>query len=420
MTITTRFMLPLLLSCLGLIGPAVASANPPEAATVVNEARPGDLLQRLRDGFALPVQDNPRIRAELRRYRGQQAFASLIADRARPFLHFAVQEAERRQLPTELALLPVIESAYDPTATSRSNAAGIWQFIPSTGDLFGLQQNYWYDDRRDPLKSTLAAYDYLAQLHAMFNDWALVLAAYNAGPGTVSRAIQHNLSQGRPTDYWSLQLPQEAMDYVPRFLAVTRVFAEPDRHGVNFPALPDQPYFLTVRTSRPVHLTEVARQHGIELDILRRLNAGLRRERQSPDGPGLLHLPVAQVPVAPQPPTLDQVGYTLVTPHRLALPASPDLPVAARQESLGSHVVQAGETLFAIARGYLTSVQELVRMNRGLSPHRLEVGQVLQVPVLNASVPAQASQVIAVNAVPSRAVNESHDHVVIPVLTKQP
>lgn len=428
MTTTKRFVLPLLLASLSLLSWVVAepASAQPQADVASHPPSAQDLLQRLRNGYALPPTDNARIRAELQRYRGHQAFANLISERARPFLHLAVNEAERRGLPSELALLPVIESAYDPSATSRSNAAGIWQFIPSTGDLFGLQQNYWYDARRDPLKSTLAAYDYLTQLHAMFNDWELVLAAYNAGPGTVSRAIQHNLNQGRPTHYWALQLPQEAMDYVPRFLAVARVFGDPERHGVTFPALPDQPYFLTVQTSSPVHLADVARQHGIELDILRRLNAGLRRDRQAPDGPRLLHLPVshAQPPAGlltsvGQPVPVIDASYTVVRPDQLARTASPDLPVATRQETLGSHVVRAGETLFAIARGYLTSVHELVQMNRGLSPHQLEVGQVLRVPVLDGTVPAQ-SEVIAVNAARPAPVNDHHDRVVIPVLTKQP
>jgi membrane-bound lytic murein transglycosylase D len=346
-----------------------------------------DLLTRLRAGFSMPVTNNYRVQRELQRYRGQQAYANLIIERARPFLFLAVTEAERRRLPVELALLPVIESAYDPTATSRSQAAGLWQFIPSTGTMFGLKQNQWFDGRRDPLQSTLAAYDYLDQLFAMFNDWELVLAAYNAGPGTVSRAIQRNLNAGLPTDYWSLQLPQEAMEYVPRFIAVTKLFNQPEKHGVNFNSLPNEPFFHTVETSGPINLHDIARNSGIAIETLKRLNTALKNDRHDPAGPFLLHLPTTTDTSASQ---ISQMGQpvpvffngTPVDHQLLARAPATTLPVAKRQDTPGQHQVELGDTLYSIARAYLTSVTDLQQRNPGIQAHSLEVGHTLRVPEL--------------------------------------
>ena len=359
-----------------------------------------DLLSRLRAGYSMTATDNYRVQRQLQGFRGKQAYADLIIERARPFLFLAVNEAERRRLPAELALLPVIESAYDPTATSRSQAAGLWQFIPSTGTLFGLKQNQWFDGRRDPLQSTLAAYDYLDQLHAMFNDWELVLAAYNAGPGTVSRAIQQNLNAGLPTDYWSLRLPEEAMDYVPRFLAVTQLFNQPERHGVSFSPLPNEPYFHTVETHGPINLHDIARNSGISFDTLKRLNAALKNDRHDPAGPYLLHLPTTTSATASQVSQMSQpvpIFYngTPVDHHLLARTPATTLPVARRQATPGQHQIEAGDTLYSIARAYLTSVSDLQRLNYGLQASSLEVGQRIRVPELGQAGNA-AENVIAV------------------------
>lgn len=377
----------------------------PVNVLAINESQQAnDLLARLRAGYGMRATDNYRVQRQLQSFRGQQGYANLIIERARPFLFLAVNEAERRRLPAELALLPVIESAYDPTATSRSQAAGLWQFIPSTGTMFGLKQNQWFDGRRDPLQSTLAAYDYLDQLYAMFNDWELVLAAYNAGPGTVSRAIQRNLQAGLPTDYWSLHLPEEAMNYVPRFLAVTQLFNQPERHGVNFSTLPNEPYFHTVETQGPISLHDIARNSGISFDILKRLNAALKNDRHDPAGPYLLHLPTTTPASASQVSQLSQpvpVFYngTPVDHQLLARTPATTLPVARRQQTPGQHQIEAGDTLFSIARAYLTSVTDLQRLNYGLQAASLELGQRIRVPELAQTV-NNTEQVIAV--VPTR------------------
>ncbi len=364
-----------------------------------------DLLARLRAGYGMNAVNNYRVRHQLQSFQGRQAYADLIIERARPFLFLAVNEAERRRLPTELALLPIIESAYDPTATSRSQAAGLWQFIPTTGQLFGLKQNQWFDGRRDPLQSTLAAYDYLDQLHAMFNDWELVLAAYNAGPGTISRAIQQNLRTGQPTDYWSLRLPEETMNYVPRFLAVAQLFKQPEANGIRLTSLPNAPYFQTVQTEGPVNLHDVARNSGISFDILKRLNAALKNDRHDPAGPYLLHLPNSTIATSDS--QINQLAQPVqvifngepVDHQLLARTPAAILPVARRQQTPGQHEVEAGDTLYSIARAYLTSVADIQRLNGRLQANSLEVGQRIRVPELGQQT-SGPEQVIAV--IPSR------------------
>lgn len=184
----------------------------------------GDLWNRLRAGYRMnggqPIY-NQRIEGQKSWFTSRQDYLNRLTARASRYIYHTVREAERRNIPTELALLPVIESSYDPSGTSSAAAAGLWQFIPSTGRIYGLNQSSTYDGRRDVIESTRAAYDFLTALYNQFGSWELALAAYNAGPGRVQKAIDANAARGLPTDYWSLRLPTETMNYVPRFLAST-------------------------------------------------------------------------------------------------------------------------------------------------------------------------------------------------------
>ena len=197
----------------------------------------GDLWNRLRAGYRMnggqPVY-NQRIEAQKGWFTSRQDYLNRLTARASRYLYHTVREAERRNIPTELALLPVIESSYDPSGTSSAAAAGLWQFIPSTGRIYGLNQSSTYDGRRDVIESTRAAYDFLTALHNQFGSWELALAAYNAGPGRVQKAIDANRAQGLPTDYWSLRLPTETMNYVPRILAVAEMSFEEIFHNFSF------------------------------------------------------------------------------------------------------------------------------------------------------------------------------------------
>ena len=254
----------------------------------------GDLWNRLRAGYRMnggqPVY-NQRIEGQKSWFTSRQDYLNRLTARASRYIYHTVREAERRNIPTELALLPVIESSYDPSGTSSAAAAGLWQFIPSTGRIYGLNQSSTYDGRRDVIESTRAAYDFLTALHNQFGSWELALAAYNASPGRVQKAIDANAARGLPTDYWSLQLPTETMNYVPRFLAVAEIVAKPEQYGVYLPAIANRQHFRSVPVNYGVSLSEVSQLTGVEYDELQRLNTALTSGRIDSSGPQRVIIP---------------------------------------------------------------------------------------------------------------------------------
>lgn len=366
---------------------ALDNPEPRQPARKATGTQADDLVVRLRNGFAMPANDNIRVQQHMLWLNGKQAYVDRVLERASRFMYLAVAEAERRNLPTELALLPVIESAYDPMATSKSQAAGLWQFIPDTGRLFGLKQNGWYDGRRDPMESTRAAYDYLSQLYATFGNWELVLASYNAGPGTVSRAMKRNAAAGLPTDYWSLKLPAETMGYVPRFLAVVAMFKNPDAFRVTLPSLPNRPYFRTIAAQGPLNLPAVASVAGISPELLRALNPGVRRDDSDPAGPHLLHVP-ATLDVTSENLIAQMAGtgsLRVVSAQSMTVPVTGSalaLPVASRQVTGngGTHRVRAKETWYSIARAYNTTPALLSSANQSSLATPLDIGRELIIP----------------------------------------
>ena len=238
----------------------------------------GDVWKRMTVGFKMNSDHwNPRIDAQRGWFISRQPYLDRLSARASRYLYHTVKEAERRGLPTELALLPVIESSYDPAATSSAAAAGLWQFIPSTGRIYGLKQSSQYDGRRDVVESTRAAYEFLGSLYNQFGSWELALAAYNAGPGRIQQAINRNKAAGLPTDYWSLKLPEETMNYVPRFLAVAQIIKNPNAYNINLPPIANRPHFREV-TVGAVSLNEVASITGLSRAELYQLNPGHRGE----------------------------------------------------------------------------------------------------------------------------------------------
>jgi membrane-bound lytic murein transglycosylase D len=319
-----------------------------------------DLWHRIRDGFGLPRSEHPNVEAELERYSRQASHLEQVLGRAERYLHFVVEELEQRGMPTELALLPVIESSYHPLAYSSGRAAGLWQFIPSTGAHFGLKQNWWYDGRRDVYASTHAALDYLRQLHARFeSDWLLALAAYNAGQGTVGRAIDRNRRAGRPTDFWNLALPAETRRYVPKLLALSALVDDPEKHGVKLPTIPDEPYLTAVDTDGQIELALAAELAELSLEELQLLNPGFKHWATDPEGPHRLLLPVAHA---------DRFHEQVA-----ALPAE-------QRVRWQRHRVRSGETLSGIALRYGTSVAVLRQSNR-LRGDLIRVGQHLLIPL---------------------------------------
>ena len=243
----------------------------------------GDVWKRMSVGFKMDENHwDPRIDAQRSWFVSRQPYIDRLSARASRYLYHTVKEAERRGLPTELALLPIIESSYDPAATSSAAAAGMWQFIPSTGKIYGLRQTSLYDGRRDVVESTRAAYEFLGSLYNQFGSWELALAAYNAGPGRIQQAINRNQAAGLPTDYWSLRLPQETMNYVPRFLAVAQIIKSPSKYGVSLPPIANRPHFREVAVPPGVQLNQIASITNLSRAELYALNPGHRGEFVDP------------------------------------------------------------------------------------------------------------------------------------------
>ena len=251
----------------------------------------GDVWKRMTVGFKMDQTHwDSRIEAQRGWFISRQPYLDRLSARASRYLYHTVKEAERRGLPTELALLPIIESSYDPAATSSAAAAGMWQFIPSTGRIYGLKQTSLYDGRRDVVESTRAAYEFLGGLYNQFGSWELALAAYNAGPGRIQQAINRNKAAGLPTDYWSLKLPQETMNYVPRFLAVAQIIKNPNAYGVSLPPIANRPHFREVAIGA-VSLNDVASITGLSRAELYQLNPGHRGDRIDSESPMRIIIP---------------------------------------------------------------------------------------------------------------------------------
>jgi len=255
--------------------------------------KPDDIWDRLFAGYALHKPYNKRFAREYNWYRKHPEYLERVQERAEPYLHFILEEAEKRNMPTELVLLPVVESAFQPFAYSPGRAAGLWQFIPSTGRMYGLHQNWWYDGRRDVMASTRAALDYLQSLAKRFDgDWNLALASYNAGAGTVRRAIRKNKKKKQPTDYWSLKLPKETMTYVPRLLAISQIFSGADEIGLTLRPIANEPQLAQVSIDNQIDLAKAADMAGITIEELYQLNPAYNRWATEPGKKAHLVVPV--------------------------------------------------------------------------------------------------------------------------------
>ncbi len=236
-----------------------------------------DLWGRIRRGFQMPDLQTDLVDMQVNWYAQRPDYVQRMTERSQKYLYHIVEELEARHMPTELALLPFIESAYSPQALSVAKAAGMWQFMPGTGRTYNLKQNMWQDERRDVLASTSAALDYLSRLHDMFGDWQLALAAYNWGEGNVQRAIARNEAAGLPTDYLSLRMPNETRNYVPKLQAVKNIVMNPQMYGLTLPSIPNHPYFVTVTTSHDIDVDMAAKLADLSPDEFRSLNPSFRK-----------------------------------------------------------------------------------------------------------------------------------------------
>ena len=238
---------------------------------------PSDVWERIRRGFAMPDLDSDLVRNREQWYASRPDYMLRMTERSRPYLFHVVEELERRKMPTELALLPFIESAFNPQAVSSAKAAGMWQFMPATGKYFDLKQNLFRDDRRDVLESTRAALDYLQKLYAMFGDWHLALAAYNWGEGSVSRALARNKAQGKPLTYSDLTMPNETRYYVPKLQAVKNIIAQPEAFNTQLPLIQNHPYFKSVPIERDIDVAVAVKLAGVSLEDFKSLNPSMNR-----------------------------------------------------------------------------------------------------------------------------------------------
>jgi len=238
---------------------------------------PADLWDRIRRGFAMPNLDGDLVRQQEQWYVSRPEYIQRMTERSRKYLFHIVEELERRNMPTELALLPFIESAFNPQAVSSARAAGMWQFMPATGQYFELKQNVFRDDRRDVLASTRAALDYLQKLHGMFGDWHLALAAYNWGEGSVGRAIARNQRSGLGTSYSDLNMPAETRSYVPKLQAVKNIVANPEALRTELPLIENHPYFQSVTVSRDIDVELAARLADVSIEDFKALNPSMKR-----------------------------------------------------------------------------------------------------------------------------------------------
>jgi membrane-bound lytic murein transglycosylase D len=327
--------------------------------SVAEHEEPADLWERIRNGFTMEELDTPLVESHVAWYANRPDYVRRMIERSQLYLYHIVEEVEKRGMPTEVALLPMIESAFNPMALSRSRASGIWQFIPSTGKDFGLKQNWWYDGRRDVTAATDAALDYLQKLHDMFDSWELALAAYNWGEGSVQRAIAKNQKLGLPTDYLSLKMPAETRNYLPKLMAVKRIVMDPAANGLVLASIPNSPYFATVTTTQHIDVAVAARLAEIPLQEFVSLNPAHNRPVINAKGSHTLLLPVEKA---------DTFASNL---------ESYDKPLV----SWKSHTLKRGEKIDSVARRFSISVSRLKQINSITKRQRLAAGQTLLVPL---------------------------------------
>lgn len=323
-----------------------------------------DAWERIRQGFDLPNIEHKRIQRELNWYKSHPEYMKRVVERARPYLHYIIETVEDAGIPSEIALLPIVESAFQPFAYSHGRAAGIWQFIPATGKRYGLKQNWWYDGRRDVYRSTKAAIKLLKKLNNNFKgDWMHALAAYNTGDARVHRAIRRNKRRGKPTDFFSLKLPKETRAYVPKLLAIRDVIEFPEKYGIQLDHIPNRPYFGQVKLDSQIDLALAAEMADLPLDDLYKLNSGYNRWATSPNGPYDLLLPVDHI---------EQFKVKLA-----------ELPANKRIRWI-RHRIRKGETLGTIAQKFHTSIRTIKRVNR-LRGKTIRTGHALTIPVASRS-----------------------------------
>lgn len=319
-----------------------------------------DIWHSFRTEFTLDHQaSRPEVKEQIAWFMAHRKYLYAAARNARPYMYYIVEQVKKRDLPVEFALLPIIESAFDPFAYSTAGAAGLWQMMPATATDFRLKQNWWYDGRKDVIASTNAALDYLVYLENFFSGNAyLVLYAYHSGQGTVLKAIKRNTELGQSTDFWSLAIGKNAQVYIPKLLALAEMIGHPEKYPLNMPEIPNKPYLTQVDMGSQIDLAKAAKLSGLSLDTLKNLNPGFNRSTTAPDGPYLLTIPIQNEPQL-------RDGLAL-------LPQS-------NRVTWQRYDVKSGDTLSKIATKYHTTTALLQEINK-LDNTTLQIGDVLFIP----------------------------------------
>ena len=340
--------------------PVPAIKNAPAAhAVYTSDKKYSNLWSRIRAGLRLPRMEGPRVAQYERWFANNPQYVNRMLQRANLYLYQIVEDVSKRNMPMEIALLPAIESGYSPNAYSRSAAVGLWQFEPSTGRLWGLKNNWWYNGARDIIASTNAALDFLQSLHHQFHSWNLALAAYNAGQGTVANAIAHNKALGLGTRYRDLRLPLQTEHYVPKLMAFVNIVRDPAKYGLTLHAIPDSPYFVRVNTGSQVDLSVIARLANMSLKQLYAINPGFTQWATAPNGPHTILVPVAT--------------------KAALMEGLSQLPPQDRMQ-WARHRVVPGDSLYRIAHEYGVSIAS-IRSTNHLYGRFLHVGQSLLIPM---------------------------------------
>lgn len=353
-----------------------------------------DAWYRLQQGMMMEPVNNKRVAAQLKWYLNHRGYLDRVMKRAEIILPFILDELEKNNLPAEMALLPIVESAYQTFAYSHGRASGMWQIIPSTGRFLGLKQNWWYDGRRDIIESTLAAIKYLSSLSQQFNgDWELTLASYNAGPGKIRSAVRYNKKKGRPTDFWHLtRIRQETKDYVPKLLALKELFGNPEKYGFEFHPISNEPTYTIVELEGQIDLALAAELAGITINELYQLNPAFNRWATAPDGPHRLLLPNDKS-----------------EQFELALQKVPD----EKRINWVRHKIKPGETLSEISRNYRTTTRLIVKVNK-IRGTQIRAGKYLMVPTATRSLKSyKLSQDSRISSIQNtKRSGTKHEHIV--------
>jgi len=342
------------------------NSNTPSEKLLSGKEHP-NLIVRIVDGYQLDSETNNNTNELVLRHKKwyfkNTHYLHRVLERSQPYLHYIVEEIEKRGLPLELALLPVIESAYRPEATSRSKAAGLWQFIPSTGRFMGLQQTWWADHRRDVIFSTNKALDYLTQLNEKFDgDWLLAIAAYNGGQGTIRKAIRKNKNDNLPSDFYSLKLSKETSNYVPKLLALSSVIKMTVLNDNELPVVDNLPYFQEVELKGQLDIFKLIKETSLDKKEFHKLNASFKRWATSPDGPHRLLVPITKAE--------NVIAYIDGLPKGLKI-------------RWKKHLLKRGDNLYDLSRKYKVSIGSIKTINN-MKSSNLRAGKTILIPLRSA------------------------------------